>query len=185
MKVDLDVEIYILAGGLSRRMGQDKSRLQIGRRSMLGQIRATTKKIGFPVRVVRKDTVPKCGPLGGVYTALKATKASAVLFLACDMPFVSVEILHQMLRRFELSNQSLFVQTSEGAGFPFVLRKDVSPVVKEQVKRREFSIQKLARRLKAKRMKVPPKWRLQLLNINTPEDYRFSVQSGSAKISAE
>src|SRR6266566_1093085 len=91
------VEICILAGGLSRRMGRDKSRLRLGRRTMLGHIRGEARKLGFPVRVIRRDAVPRCGPLGGVYTALKTTRAHAVVFLACDMPFVSADLIAFLL----------------------------------------------------------------------------------------
>ena len=72
-------------------MGRDKSRLKLGRRTMLGHIRAEAKTLGLPVRVIRRDLVPRCGPLGGIFTALKTTSADGVLFLACDMPFIRSE----------------------------------------------------------------------------------------------
>ena len=93
-----DCEICILAGGLSRRMGREKSKLKLGKRTMLGHIRATAKATGLPVRVIRRDSVPRCGPLGGIYTALKSTPAATVLFLSCDMPLVSVELLQKLLK---------------------------------------------------------------------------------------
>jgi len=164
-------EICILAGGMSRRMGRDKSRLKIGRRTMLGQIRATAKAVGIPVRVIRKDEVSRCGPLGGIYTALKTTRAKAVLFLACDMPFMTAELIHRVLREFGEVNQALFAYTTEGAGFPFALRRDTLPIIVEQIEKREFALRKLARRFKARRMRMSSKWRMQLQNINTPEEY--------------
>src|ERR1044072_1658113 len=39
----------ILAGGLSRRMGRDKTRLRLGGRTVLGQIRATARQLRHPV----------------------------------------------------------------------------------------------------------------------------------------
>src|SRR5262245_26747021 len=87
-----NLEICILAGGLSKRMGRNKSRLSLGNITMLGHIRKTAEATGLPVRVIRRDCVPKCGPLGGIYTALKTTEADAILFLACDMPLVTTEL---------------------------------------------------------------------------------------------
>src|SRR5437867_5654697 len=81
--------ICILAGGLSQRMGRDKSRLRLGSKTLLRLIRIEAGELGLPLRVIRRDLIPRCGPLGGVYTALKTSKAEAELFLACDMPFVS------------------------------------------------------------------------------------------------
>ena len=90
--------VCILAGGLSQRMGRDKSRLRLGSHTLISHIRATLKDSGWPVRVLRRDVVDRCGPLGGIYTALCTTRAEVVIFLACDMPFVSVVWL-QRLRR--------------------------------------------------------------------------------------
>src|SRR5262245_53027899 len=61
----------ILAGGRSSRMGRDKSRLRVGRRTMLTHAKQAAQALGLPVRVIRRDIVPRCGPLGGVLTALK------------------------------------------------------------------------------------------------------------------
>src|SRR5258706_6638023 len=89
----LTFEVCILAGGLSRRMGTDKARLRLGSRTMLQHVQAAAKATGLPVRVISKDLIPNCGPLGGLYTALKTTKHDAILALACDMPFVTPDLL--------------------------------------------------------------------------------------------
>src|SRR5688500_2993407 len=75
------VEVCILAGGLSTRMGRAKARLRLGNRTLLGWVRRNAAALGLPVRVIRRDLVRRCGPLGGIYSALKTTKAFAVLFL--------------------------------------------------------------------------------------------------------
>ena len=46
----LNCEIFILAGGLSSRMGRDKSRICLGRRTMLGHVRAVATQLQLPVR---------------------------------------------------------------------------------------------------------------------------------------
>ena len=168
----LNVEICILVGGLSRRMGRDKSRLRVGRRTLLGHIRAEAKKLGLPVRVIRRDAVPRCGPLGGVYTALKSTRADAVMFLACDMPFVTAALLRAVHRRFGEGSKDMFVRSEGTVGFPFVLRRDALATVTKQIEQEKLSLHELAQALKAKMMRVPPRWRPQLRNINTPDEWR-------------
>src|SRR5690349_6523011 len=91
------LEVCILAGGLSTRMGGDKARLRLGRRTMLSIIRGTASDLGVPVRIIRKDLIARCGPLGGLLTGLKTTRADAVLFLACDMPLISRALLHKII----------------------------------------------------------------------------------------
>src|SRR5215213_7030364 len=93
------LEICILAGGLSSRMGRDKSKLRLGGKTLLSHVRKTAGTLDLPVRVVRRDLVPRCGPMGGIYTALKTTSAEAVLFLACDMPQISSALLKKLLQQ--------------------------------------------------------------------------------------
>src|SRR5438046_804749 len=156
------IEICILAGGLSRRMGRDKSRLRLGRRTMLGHIRGEARELGLSVRVIRRDAVPRCGPLGGVYTALKTTRADAVMFLACDMPFVSAALLRAMHRRFGEGNKYLFVRSEDTVGLPFLLRRDALATVTKQIESGRFSLHELARALKAKTFCPPASQRAEL-----------------------
>src|SRR6188768_3177380 len=91
----INSEIAILAGCRSSRMGQNKSRLRLGKRTLLGHVRATAERLRLPVRVIRKDLVPGCGPLGGIHTALKTSRKQVILFLPCDTPFVSLALLEK------------------------------------------------------------------------------------------
>lgn len=90
---ELSCEVCILAGGHSTRMGRDKARLQLGGVSLLTRLRRTARELHLPARVIRRDLVPRCGPLGGIFTALTVTSAEAMLFLSCDMPFVTSALL--------------------------------------------------------------------------------------------
>ena len=141
---------------------------------MLGQIRKTARATGLPVRVIRRDCVPKCGPLSGIYTALKTTKVDAVLFLACDMPFVSAELIEFMLRQFDGSlpntQNALFVR-SRGTGFPFILRTAMLAQVQQQIEKSNLSIQSLAKVLKAATLRLTGRLSRELLNVNTPQDW--------------
>src|SRR5258707_14119728 len=82
----LACEICILAGGLSQRMGRDKARVRLGKRTMLGQVQTAAAATGLPVRVIRRDCVPRCGPIGGIYTALSSTTSTPILFLRLVLP---------------------------------------------------------------------------------------------------
>ena len=170
-----EFEICILAGGLSQRMGKDKSRLRLGGRTMLGHIRAEAKRAGFPVRIIRRDLLPRCGPLGGIYTALKTTRARAILFMACDMPFIQPELLQWIKKQQGRSNKPLFLQSKRTAGFPFILPKSALSVVLLQLKKRQFSLRNLAKVLDAKIRNPPSRWRAQLHNVNTPEDWKIAL----------
>jgi len=163
----LPFAVSILAGGRSSRMGRDKSRLRIGRRTMLAHAKQAAKALGLPVRVIRRDIVPRCGPLGGVLTALKTSRAERELFLACDMPFVSVTLLRNVLRSLVGSRQAAFTCTDGLAGFPFAMRVECAPMVEAQIAAKEFSLQALARTLRAALVSPPKGGRGETFNVNS------------------
>jgi molybdopterin-guanine dinucleotide biosynthesis protein A len=166
-----EVSVAILAGGQSSRMGKDKSRLDLDGRPLLAHVRAPARELGLPVRVIRRDLVPPCGPLSGIYTALCSSKAEMELFLACDMPFVTAELLDRVIQSIRLLDVASFVSVSGVVGFPFLIRSVAAPIVLRQIERRALSLQSLAETLRARRVVVRRFERVALLNLNTPGDF--------------
>ena len=166
-------EICILAGGLSSRMGRDKSRLRLGDRSLLAHICATAKTIGLPHRIIRRDLIVHCGPIGGIYTALVTCRTDASLFLSCDMPFVSAELLEMLVLKSKQNGNALFIKANGQVGFPFVLfRRTALPVVESQLAKMAFSLQQLAQALSSQTIKLASRRASELFNVNTPEDLK-------------
>jgi molybdenum cofactor guanylyltransferase len=166
----LSFEVCILAGGLSTRMGRDKTRLRIGGRTMLTRVRQCARTaLNLPSRIIRKDAVARCGPLGGVVTALRTSRAEAVLFLACDMPLVTPLLLRRLVRASRAGRSAAFTTHRGRAGFPFIVGAKSLPIVEQQIAAGEFSLQSLARKLRARRMPVSAASN-ELLNVNTPAE---------------
>jgi molybdopterin-guanine dinucleotide biosynthesis protein A len=173
-------EISILAGGASSRMGRNKASLRLGRRTLLGHIRASAQDSGWPHRVIRRDLVPGCGPLGGVYTALATSRKETILFLSCDMPFVSGTLLKSLIRRLGARKNALFVKNNGRVGFPFLLRRATLPAVERLLAARLWSLQNLARALGAQTVPLTPRQRRHLVNINTPQEWRKAKEQWHA-----
>ncbi len=106
------VTIVILAGGRASRLGGvDKAGLDIGGRPLIERLLATVRPIASRILMVTNDSrfdgVPDVSvirdpePHGGVLPALLAALDEAttplVVTLACDMPFVSRDVLVQLL----------------------------------------------------------------------------------------
>ncbi len=100
----------VLAGGASRRLGQDKAALAFGGRPLLHvvieRVSAVCDEVivagargraeaGLPAKFV-EDAVPDQGPLAGVQAGLAAASADFVLVVACDMPFLDPDLLARM-----------------------------------------------------------------------------------------
>lgn len=106
----------VLAGGLSRRLGQDKRRLRLWGEAgptLLGRTVATVGALcadvvvvlndpeawpDLPARVV-PDQYPDGGALGGIYSGLVAAREEHAIVVACDMPLLNPALLAAMLAR--------------------------------------------------------------------------------------
>ena len=108
----LDVEGFILVGGASSRMGRDKSRLMLGSQTTVELIAEAMADVATRVRLVggaddrnRFESIPDVanswGPLGAIHAALHAAEAEWCIAIACDLPFVSGDLLRRL---FELGS---------------------------------------------------------------------------------
>jgi molybdopterin-guanine dinucleotide biosynthesis protein A len=89
---------FILAGGQSRRMGTDKSRLKIENETFTERIYKTLLELTDTITVVRaeQDIYPNWGALGGLHTALSVCESEWALVVACDLPFVTAELFKHL-----------------------------------------------------------------------------------------
>ena len=123
---------FVLAGGGSTRMGRDKAFLAVPW-NHAGEVRGTVVEqaagavvlIGDPVRYaaigypVYPDKIPRCGPMGGIYTALSVTATDWNLVVACDMPQLSTPVLRRLLEARSAASADCIAATSAGrAGTP-------------------------------------------------------------------
>lgn len=104
----------VLAGGLSRRMGTDKTTLELAGRPLVTWNLAKLVEVFESTVVVAPlkpafeslgvevlpDRTPGCGPLGGIETALHRAAGRDVFIIACDMPFVPKEIIRYLVNLF-------------------------------------------------------------------------------------
>jgi iron complex transport system ATP-binding protein len=155
---------FILAGGKSSRMGKDKARALLGGRTFLDRVATTARAVADEVHVIRQDVVPHRGPLGGVLTAFEEHRFARGLFLACDMPLVTVESLRELAQK---STSAAFYSINGKAGFPFLLPLAARRVVRAQLNSDNPSVNGLAHALNATFL---PGSAPALTNINTPAD---------------
>ena len=100
------LEGFILAGGASSRMGTDKSQLLIENQTFVERIADTLLTITDSVRLVGgrensklavvPDIYPQWGALGGLHAAVAACRREWAIIVACDLPFVTSELLSRL-----------------------------------------------------------------------------------------
>lgn len=104
----------VLAGGLSQRMQTDKGRLRYGpggreqREVAAGLLAEVCQEVFVSVRAEQAaelpaglrplpDTFLGLGPLGGILSAFRHDPNAAWLVLACDLPFLTADVLRQLV----------------------------------------------------------------------------------------
>ena len=101
---------YILAGGKSSRMGEDKGlKLFNGIpliQNVINQLLFAVDKVvivsnnkdyeQFGLEVIEDALINK-GPAGGIYTALQHSSTDLNFIVSCDMPYISSQAIHFML----------------------------------------------------------------------------------------
>ena len=104
------LEGFILAGGASSRMGTDKARLVLGGQTFVERVATALFAVTNAVRLVANnqagvqtisdhdlpivcDVYEQWGALGGLQAALANCRADWAAVVACDLPFVTGELL--------------------------------------------------------------------------------------------
>ncbi len=100
---------FVLAGGRSSRMGQDKALLMLDGEPLIAKGVRKLNRVCVEVAIaggsenlapfgrVISDKNPGCGPLSGIVAALGQSSFKWNLFLPVDAPFVPVSVLKAML----------------------------------------------------------------------------------------
>lgn len=152
-----DTSVFVLAGGKSTRMGQDKALLEFGGSTLLQRaldIAASVSKhvaiVGDPTKFaafapVVPDIYSNHGPLGGIHTALSNSTAELNLILAVDLPFVDSRFLDYLISRADESSAVVTVPCVAGRYQPLcaIYRKAFAALAEQALAARENKIDTL------------------------------------------
>ena len=78
--------------------------------------------------------------------------------------------VRRLQKAWERTGHAVFSAQDGRAGFPFILGRDALSLVLDQIEAGRFSLQQLARVLKAKMIRVPTPAAWQFNNLNTQEE---------------
>lgn len=155
--MEIDVTGVLLAGGKSRRMGEDKRYLVVGEQTLLERGLAVLRSIFHEVlvviaqdsplldvdaRVVR-DLVPDCGSLGGLYTGLMQATTPYIFVVACDMPFLDPAVIAQFTSRRATADIVMGKLAARLHPMHALYGKRCLPAVEQMILARELKIQEL------------------------------------------
>ena len=192
-----DLQAFILAGGASRRMGTDKSKLVIHHQTFTERIAETLFEVTDSVTLVGKalddstlpkvpDVYPQWGALGGLHAALAACSREWAIIVACDLPFVTRELFSH-LAALRLDHEAVVPLQQDGRPQPLAALYRADPC-----RERAAALIQAGRRRPLDLLEaVDTRWvafaeirnldqadRF-FVNINTPEDYYEAIRGYS------
>ena len=157
--INSDITGVILAGGQSRRMGFNKAQAEMHGESMLIRMIDKLKEITQTIVVSSgnvsypnipypqiPDEFPQCGPLGGIYSVLKASSTSLNLVVSCDIPLVSISLLKYIVDNATNSDSLITVPVDHEDQLQMmcaVYRKEILPFLEQQIVSHAFKMKNL------------------------------------------
>jgi molybdopterin-guanine dinucleotide biosynthesis protein A len=202
MSTSSGLSAAILAGGQSRRMGEDKALIEFDGRPMVEYVLDAARQVAdetfivatdrpeyerFGCRVV-PDRLPRSGSLGGIYTAISEAKHDRVLVLACDMPFVNTDLLRFMAERAHSCDAlvpSLAAERSDQGGFETletlhaIYAKSCLPAIQRQLDAGVYKVigfftEVNVQKITEDEITAIDAELLSFFNTNTPEEFQWA-----------
>jgi len=189
--MEIEVTGVLLAGGKSRRMGEDKRYLVVGEQTLLDRGLAVLRSIfqevlvvigqdspplGVDAGVVR-DLVPDCGSLGGLYTGLTQATTPFIFVVACDMPFLDRAVIAQFTSRRATADIVMAKLSARLHPMHALYGKRCLPAMEQMIQARQLKVQELVSHAslrvqyvtEADLLTIDPSGR-SFQNVNTPAD---------------
>jgi molybdopterin-guanine dinucleotide biosynthesis protein A len=184
---------FVLVGGRSSRMGQDKALLPWRNETVVQNIAAKVKDAAGSVAVIGRaelegfaaddclaDLRPGLGPLAGIETALTSSRGELNLIVACDLPQVETEWLNNLIQHAKTRQRKCVIaKDAEGRVHPVcgVYRKDCLPAIQNALDAGRLKLMEIVEELGAEHVTVPaPLW-----NVNTPEDWQHCMEFANGR----
>ena len=193
---DTPVTGVILAGGRSRRMGQNKALMLLGDEPVIVHVIRQMELVTDELLLITNepdlyttlklpmymDILPEMGTLGGLHAGLTYAANRTVLCVGCDMPLLQPNLLSHLTTLLddydavvpyvEMTDRSTTVFQTLSA----VYSKRCLPVIDGMLAAGELRVHALYDRIDTRTVQ-PHEWQtldpqgLSFFNINTPEDF--------------
>ena len=185
------VSAFIVAGGKSSRMGEDKALLKLDGQTLLERALELAHGVSRDVRVVGspdkfaafapviEDVFRDQGPLAGIHAALKSSSNDLNLILAVDLPFLKSNFLHYLISQARVTTALVTLPRAAGAWQTLcaVYRRGFAEYAEQSLREGKNKIDPLFSRVETKVIEehelVQQGFSPDIFqNVNTPDEFR-------------
>ena len=178
------VPVYILAGGNSRRFGEDKARAVLDGLPLITRVAQCFAPVASSITVVADragkyrdlglraigDLAPGLGPMGGLRTALSDCAGDQWLLLTCcDRIGVRLEWIESLMRLRRSDARIIAFQGSRWEPFPALYHSDILPEVAARIAEGDRALWRLMNQVAHVAVPQPESWH-EVKDINTRQD---------------
>ena len=180
-----DINVLILIGGKSTRMGTDKSNLVYYKEPQIDHVYKIVtqlipeQNVYFSVNNKQElknksqitDIYPDLGPFGAIYSAFKFDNTKAWLVLAIDIPYINFDVLKLLI---DNRNSKAIATTFQGKTKKYpeplitIWEPKAYPLLEIGIKNNKYSLVSI---LKKNEVKIIPISNTLIQNINTQEAF--------------
>jgi molybdopterin-guanine dinucleotide biosynthesis protein A len=183
-----DISGFILAGGKSRRMGTDKALLVFQGipllEHMIGLIDPFCDKVfisaqnldytSFGFEMI-PDIYSDCGPIAGIFSALKYSISDWNLLVSVDVPFVKEELFLSLISN--IGETDCIIPMHDSGVEPLIglYHRRTVPIIEEMITTGDFRLTNLLSKLNTRYVdcnELIKKHPRLFMNINRIEDYQ-------------
>lgn len=191
----------ILAGGKSKRMGENKALLRLGNGTLIGHVIRRMQPITDEFLLItnspdeythlgitmHKDIIPNAGALGGIHAGLTYASHQTVICVGCDNPFLMPNLLTYLVsvlgeydavmpytyREPSSDNESVQITLQTLCA---VYSKCCLPIIEQMLNEPDLRVHALQERANVLPL-APEIWKTydseghSFFNVNTPEDF--------------
>ena len=191
---DNNILAVVLAGGKSKRFGEDKNQIKLGEKTLLEHVLSKINNKFEEILIVSSHNleikktenitvIPDClddfGPLAGVLSSMKWVKKNKkqykwVATFPSDTPFFEISIIEEYKKRININDSSLyFIKSNNKRHNIFGLWSiDLLDVLEDDLKNNNFrKVEDWADKIGVKTIDIEVNKFDPFFNINTKEDF--------------
>lgn len=182
--------VIILCGGKSSRMGTDKAFLKFRGKYLLQHVIDAASTLNIPIILVGEpekyasfslpvipDEAENEGPLRGILSGMKAVDWDQALLLSCDTPFVTSDLLREILKNLGTIDALITVHDSKTHPLIAAYSTGIRDKIQMQLSKKQFRMSGLLEAVNSRILDLsdhPEFGDAQLyVNMNTPEEVKL------------